>query len=245
MTDRSFKKVLRSCVVLAATMISTSLVLMPSHATAGSNLLLNPGFEQSALDPSGVIGYTNPQPLLPTSWAFEGASALFDHSQNGSHSGRRQAGISGNLAGTSSVCAPPPAGCQSDGPGELAKNTAALAYSATPAWRNALPIPVTQNTNYTASVWQSRSFVSLGGGVAIRVRWLTGAGQPLRIDTVASVTNTHDSPDIPTPWAQISGSVTSPVGAAQAVILLTYTNDLWIGNVVFDDVYFGTTGTTN
>ena len=242
MSNRRFKKAVRSCIVVTAIAMSTAMVLMPSFA-AGPNLLPNSGFESSALDPTGAVGYTNPQPLLPTGWAFEGAAALFDHSQNGNHSGRRMAAISGNASGSRSVCADPPVGCHDNTPANIAKDNAALAYSVEPAWRNAVPVPVTAGTSYTVSSWVSLSFCTIGTGASLRIRWLNGGGAvPIKVDTVARRLQTQFDPvQVPTAWQQITGSAVAPPGATHAVVLLTYTDDAWIGQVMFDDVYFGTT----
>lgn len=234
--DRRFKRLARTAMVFTALCVSSLGAITPSQALGG-NLLPNTSFESSALDtPSGTIGYTNPQPLLPAGWAFEGASVLFDHSQNGSHSGRRMAAISGNASLNRNICVPA-VGCNPNTPANLAKDTAERAFSVQPAWRNALPVAVSAGTSYTASSWTQLDFCSLGTGASLRIRWLNGQ-VPLGVTKVAERVIGFDDG---VAWAPISGNAVAPAGATAAVLLLTYTDDAFIGQVRFDDVFFGTT----
>jgi len=221
---------------IGVTSLALVAALAPSPASGVGNLLPNPGFEDSVLEPIPELQYTQPQPVLPTGWAFEGSAGLFDHSPNGFHTGRRMAAISIPASGNRNVCAQPPVGCHAN-PANIVKDEAEKVYSIGPAWRNAVPVPVSPGS-YTLSVWVSGDIITENEGAVTAVRWLDATGAPVGLSRGPERRTTQFNP-ITGAWVQISGSVTAPGNAAQAVVLLGHSHDLWIGQVRFDDVSFG------
>lgn len=227
------RTVLSSRVALAAAIASVALTLSPGHAAP--NLAPNPGFE-AAVTPVSAPG----QPLLPEGWIFEGAAVLFDHTENEHHSGSRAAGISGSLSGKRRIGLPDPVGFQ-DNPANIAKDATQFVYSTTPCWRTLLPIAVDGNTNYRLRLWTRQSVVTAlpEYGAYTKVRWLDQNNVPLSVSPgPARPWKNGDPTDIPTAWEQISGSMKSPAGARGAVLLLCQADDVWISQVVYDDVEF-------
>ena len=229
---------------LAATAVALLAVgaQMPSHAL-GANKLPNASFEQSALEPAPVPPYTQPQPILPTGWVFEGVAGLFDHSPNDWKTGHRSATISIPASGKSKFCADPPVGCPSPNPADplnIAKAQAALVYSVQPCWRNQANITVNGSTSYTLSMWTRLTLATINEGVFTRVRWLDANGVPISIGLGPShrITNVND---VDTGWLFKSSTLTSPPSAKFAVVMFCATDDDWISNLRFDDVYFGAT----
>jgi hypothetical protein len=202
----------------------------------GPNLLPNPSFEASTIEPAPVPAYTSSQPLLPVGWAFEGAAGLFDHGQHGAHTGKRAISIS-DPAST------PRAFCQQkqcvDNPVNGPRTTAQQYYSETPMWRTQSAIPVTAGKTYQLSVWVSWTLETIGVGAVTEIRWVDGNGVPVGITAgPAFVATDRNSPALA--WTRIAGTVTAPKGASGAVVMLGDGDDAWISSITYDDAYFGT-----
>jgi hypothetical protein len=101
-------------------------------------------------------------------------------------------------------------------------------------------VPVEEGETYRLRSFIVLSVGSIGEGATLSVRWLDATGVPIRQDLVASRLRTPNDPEM-TSWINLSGTVAAPDGAAQAHILLGHTEQIEaIGQVLFDDVYFGT-----
>lgn len=217
---------------IALTLATIALGLAPSQAA--TNLAPNPGFERAPVDV--VPG----QPLLPEGWAFEGAAILFDHSQNVKRTGIRAAAISGSLSGKRRIGLPEPIGFQQN-PVNPVKDATDHVYSTTPCWRTLEPVDVQANRDYTLRVWTQQHVVTALAdfGAVTRIRWVNANGVPLGdVEGPARPWRTGDSDTVPTMWEQIAKEVRSPAGAAGAVLLLCQADDVWISQVVYDDVEF-------
>jgi hypothetical protein len=228
---------LRFALVVAAA--ATALIVSPFRlggATADGGLLPNGDFEQSALEPDALAG-RSPQGVLPTGWAFEGAAELFDHANGGPGASHRMAAISGSLGGKRDVCAQPPVGCNHN-PGTEVKDAARGVYTVDPAWRNAVPVDVVAGHTYTLAADVSWELVTEGEGVIARVRWIGTDGSVVSTSDAWRVVS-NASTSAFRPWGNLAGAVTAPSGATKAVVLLGATEDTWIGQVRFDNAYFG------
>ena len=238
---RGFRGLRRVALALAALML-LPLAAQPGHAAPGPNLLPNASFERSVVEPPAPVPpYTNPQPALPEGWAFEGAAGLFDHSQNDHFgAGRRMAAISIPLSGKRRACIgdPVPETCVDDPTTATRENTAATYYSLPPAWRNALPVTVQGGKSYTLSGYLKVALVTAGEAAILRVRWLDANGLPI---SIANGPRLNSTGEVESGWTLKTGTVTSPALARQAVVLLAHTTDVWLGQVRFDQVYFGRT----
>lgn len=222
----------------ACALAALALAVTPGHA-AGPNLLPNASFERSIVEPPAPVPpYSNPQPALPEGWAFEGAAGLFDHSQNAASSGRRSAAISIPLSGKRRQCVDPAVPCVDDPTTDAKENTAAVYYSIPPAWRNATPVTVVGSKSYTLSAFMKVALVTIGESAIMRVRWLDANGLPISISNGPKLVSAGQAGSA---WTSKTATVTSPAGARQAVVLLGHSTDSWIGQVLFDQVYFGTT----
>lgn len=220
---------------IAASLALPFAVTSSGHAV-GSNLAPNPGFELSPTDPSGA---TTRQPLLPTGWIFEGAAGLFDHSENGKHTGKRMIAISVPASTVREVCQQ--STCV-DSPANTAKDATAKYYSVTPFWRTASAITVTAGTTYKFSVFESRSLATVGiGGAISKVRWVDATGLPI-LETVGPKRIQTAGDAAETQWGDdpMSKNVTAPAGATGAILFLGAADDLFISQIKFDDVFFGT-----
>lgn len=179
------------------------------------------------------------QPLLPVGWAFEGVAALFDHSPHEKKSGRYSAAISIPASGKPRVCADPPVGCHPLDPVNAAKETAATAYSVSPAWRPALPVNVAAGGRYIVSGWMAWQLASIDeGGALVRVRWLDGNGVPLRtVTALKRIARTQlESENLN--WTHFAVAVVAPPGAAKAIPLFGAADDVFLTKVNYDDVSF-------
>lgn len=209
----------------------------PKPVKVGPNLLPNPGFEQSAIEGNpAVAAGSQSQPLLPTGWVFEGATVLFDHSQNVHHTGKRAAAISGSLSGGSDLCEAGPGQCVAN-PTNPAKSALAPAYTLAPHWRTQASVPVTAGRSYLLRFWGSWTTESKGQGLDIGIRWVGSNGVPLSEQTVMQVTGRQDQA-----WLPYSHTVKVPAGATGAVVLFGAIDAVSIGQVVYDDVFFATYG---
>lgn len=223
--------------VAACLTATLAMAVTPGHA-AGPNLLPNASFERSVVEPPAPVPpYTNPQPALPEGWIFEGAAGLFDHSQN-DHvgSGRRMAAISIPASGKRVICADTNVFCEPDPTTSIREQTAAQYYSLPPAWRNALPVAVQGGKTYTLSGWMKVALVTEGEFAIMRVRWLDANGVPIALMNGPRLVSAGQAESA---WTFKSANVTAPSNARQAVVLLAHSTDVWIGQVRFDQVYFG------
>ena len=239
----------RALLITATAAMLPLLFALP--AQTASNKLPNPSFEASAFgsapDAGGAGGVW--QPLLPSGWAFEGSAGLFDHAdERGSgglrsaHGGYRFAAISIPASGKPRVCSGVdpslPNQCAELEPVVDAEDEASLAYSVNPAWRNAEPVSVTGRSSYTLRFWAGWELVSPGAGIFAKVRWLDVSGVPIAMSNGPSKLATPIT-SASLPWTKFEKTVTAPSGAASAVVLLGHTDDVFIGQVRFDDVFFG------
>lgn len=232
----------RAALVVAACLAAGS--VLPSYAATkhapkvvlGPNLLPNPSFEQSVIEPAPVPAYTTSQPLLPTGWAFEGAAGLFDHGQHNAHTGKRAATISDPASGPAQfcqqkTCVPNPI----DGP----RQSAMQYYSESPYWRTLQAVPVTPGKTYQLSTWVAWTLMTIGIGAETQVRWVDGNGVGIAITPGPSlIANARNSPALT--YTKISGQVKAPAGAVGAIIMLGCGDDAWISGINYDDAYFGT-----
>lgn len=247
---------------------AVALLLPGTAAGAGDNLLPNPSFELSVAEGSVALGAgtpqvvspvhgTSPQPLLPSGWAFEGAALLFDHADNNSdalgtrrnaHSGQRYAAISGPVSGKAEQCVDQAGACVPIPLGPVKHDVVSRAYSVDPVWRNVVPVTVTPGQTYLLRAMASTELMTRGTRATTRVRWLSAGGDVLSVSDGASreVRDTDFcAQDVPAPvegsfcWTELAAAVTAPAGAAFAVVLLGSSEDVWIGQIMFDDVFFG------
>ena len=220
---------------LAAVAALAAVTLPSGGAQASGGLLPNGGFEVSAIEPGPAAG-RSPQGVLPEGWAFEGVAGLFDHGNGGPAGSTRFAAISIPAGGKSSVCGPE-VGCHHN-PATEVKEAARAAYTVDPAWRNAVPVAVTPGRPYSLDVDLSWEIVTAGEGAFGKVRWISSAGTVLSTST-AWVVKSSASNWAFRPWGRVTGQAWSPPGAAYAVVLLGATDDAWIGQIRFDNAYFG------
>lgn len=218
----------------AAALVATPLLTGGAQAS-DSGLLPNGHFEESAIEPGPLAG-RSPQGVLPTGWAFEGATLLFDHANGGPGGSKRIAAISGSYGGKRDVCGPT-VGCVHN-PGTEVKDAARPVYTVDPAWRNAVPIAVTPGRTYTLAADVSWELVTEGEGAFGTVRWLGPSGSAIAASKVWRLSSTASS-SIFRGWGRVSGTAVAPAGATHAVVLLGATDDIWIGQVRFDNAYFG------
>ena len=231
---------------LRALAIAAAAVALAPAAPASArvrNLAPNPGFERSVFEPSPVPYGTQPQPLLPVGWVFEGATVLFDHTPNARHSGKRGIAISGSLAPAPKVCDPTlPSPCVSNptynavGPTlERQRGT----YSVRPVWRTEKPIRVRAGTAYTLSYWAAMPTLDASKlprreGAASWIRWVNRNGDVIRVSPGPTMVADGSR----AVWRNPSRSIRAPRGATGAYILLGHTNVTAFTQVAFDDVKF-------
>lgn len=242
---------LASAALLVATAGSAaaapSLAPPPRPPAYGPNLVLNPGFEASALETGPVAPGSLPQPVLPTGWSVEGLTLLFDHSPHTAQSGKRGAAISGALGGGRQICdassgsykcTPNPAYAALQPVEKAALET----FSIRPFWRTAAPVPVTAGKAYRFAVFAIRPSLDpnaqvQGEGAETKVRWTRADGSTI---SVVDGPKHLAGPKRVLGWKEVALNVTPPVGATGAVLLLghsEYTNTS--GQVAFDNVFFG------
>lgn len=201
----------------------------------GRNLVLNPGFEDSRFEAVSATG----QPVLPTDWTVEGATILFDHSQNVFKDGRRSAAISGALGGGRQIC-DGSSGSQVCNPNPAQPVTQAARQR--PWWVTEAPIPVTAGKKYHFSVFAIMPSLNPdagvpGEGVATRVRWIAADKRELATVDGPSLINEKGKRVIG--WKQISATVVAPPGAVGARLLLGHTDYTTTSTqVAFDTVLF-------
>ena len=222
---------------VVALSVTPAVAAKPKPQKPGPNLLVNAGFEDSAFEGNAAVAKGSlAQPVLPTGWSFEGASALFDHSPNVKRSGKRSAAISGSLSTPRTICQN---GTCAENPANGPKDTLAPTYSLTPAWRTLDPVKVKAKTRYTLTAYVGWDLMTFGTAASTKVRWLGADGRVISQVTAASIkSNPRNSALLR--WTKISGVVTAPAGAVSAHVLLSHGDDLFISQVRYDDVYFGT-----
>lgn len=214
--------------------------LAPAEATH-VNLLPNSSFEQTPVPPA-VVSLAFNQPIIPTGWAFEGSAGLFDHYPAGSggrtaHSGARGIAISIPASGRRQICVDPSIPCQNN-PANPVKDATDHVYTVTPHWRTLDPVAVSAGATYRLSFWTQLDFVTLGEGAVSKVRWLNSMGVPIS-ETNGPTRRVQFVQETTTPWEQLSATMIAPTGATRAHVLLGHSDDTWLGQVRFDDAFFG------
>ena len=204
-------------------------------ANLGPNLVSNPSFEESQFEPVAVSG----QPLLPTDWTVEGATILFDHSQNVYKDGKRGAAISGALGGGSQIC-DGSSGSQICNPNPAQAATQELPLR--PWWVTEAPIEVTAGKTYRFSVFAIMPSLNPdagvpGEGVATQVRWV--AADELELVTVDGPSLINQPGKRLIGWKEISADLVAPPDAVGAQLLLGHTDYTTTSTqVAFDTVSF-------
>lgn len=227
---------------LAATLalVATMQPLGASASTA--NLIPNPGFEQAYV-PREVSSLVFNQPGLPVGWAVEGVSSLFDHTPQNPKQGSYAAAISGSYSGPRKDCS---VQC-TDLPGSGERDQIYDTYSVQPSWRTALPIAVKGGKQYRFSSWMRLAIPKDATGAVTRIRWFDANNLPISTakgPSLIAPTNganyvnfaTEKFKDNTTDWTYRAVTVTAPAAAASAVVVLSYTDDAWIGQAVYDQV---------
>ncbi|HUR50404.1 MAG TPA: hypothetical protein VMY88_12870 [Acidimicrobiales bacterium] len=230
---RPFARKFLIALCFVATVTAGSVTAAP--ANLGPNLVSNPSFEESQFEPLSVSG----QPILPVDWTVEGATILFDHSQNVYKDGRRGAAISGALGGGSQIC-DGSSGAQMCNPNPARPVTQEL--SLRPWWVTDAPIEVKAGATYHFSVFAIMPSLNPdagvpGEGVATQVRWLAADGSELVTVDGPSLINQPGKRVIG--WKQISADLVAPPGAAGAQLLLGHSDYTTTSTqVAFDSVVF-------
>ena len=212
----------------------------------GPNLVANPGFEKTSFEAaSGAVAAANNgkgQPILPTDWTVEGATILFDHSENVWKEGKRGAALSGSLGGGRQLC-DGSSGSQQCTPNPAQAATGSLPLR--PFWVTDAPIAVEAGKKYRFS-----TFVILpslnpdagvpGEGAEGRVRWMDASGKVLSTVTGPQLVKTAKRI---IGWKLISADLVAPKGAAGAQLLLGHTDYTTTSTqVAFDVVSFARVG---
>lgn len=210
---------------LAAGLALVSLAGLTARAST-PNLAPNASFEQE-----GVVG------LLPDGWAFEGIAGLFAHSADEHRTGRRSAAIWAPASTNDQYCPPRTRQCVLN-PINLPRDIARTVYSVTPHWRTLDPVEVSNGQIYRLRAHIRMTSATVGEGATIAVRWFDARGFPMSSVVVAERRMRSVDAD-PTPWLEVEGTVAAPLGAVRAHILLGHTDDLSIGRIAYDDVFFG------
>lgn len=222
--------------VFAAGVTAGSVAAAP--ANLGPNLVANPSFEESQFEPVSASG----QPVLPTDWTVEGATILFDHSQNVYKDGRRGAAISGALGGGKQIC-DGSSGSQmcNPNPAQPATNEIPLR----PWWVTDAPIEVKAGKTYHFSTFVIMPSLNPdagvpGEGAATQVRWLDADGGVLVTVDGPSLINEPGKRLIG--WKEISADLVAPAGAAGAQLLLGHSDYTTTSTqVAYDVVVFAQT----
>ena len=207
-----------TALVLVAAVTAGSASAAP--ANLGPNLVANPSFEESQFEPVSASG----QPVLPTDWTVEGATLLFDHSQNVYKDGRRGAAISGALGGGRQICEGS-SGSQVCNPNPAEPATEELPLR--PWWATDAPIEVQAGKTYHFSTFVIMPSLNPdagvpGEGAATQVRWLDEGGAIIATVDGPSLINEPGKRIIG--WKQIAADVTAPPGAIRAQLLLGHSN---------------------
>jgi hypothetical protein len=234
----------KSRTVLPVALVVAALVAAPAGAAAkkpkhkprvvlGPNLVLNASFEDSELEgnPAAAPG-SLAQPMLPTNWRFEGLTVLFDHSPALHHTGKRAAAVSGSLSGGREFCE---TGTCQPSPANPVKDATTSTYTLPPHWKSAAAIPVTAGKAYQLSFWGEWTNITKGQGIDASLRWVDASGAV--VSQVSVLTTTDGGAQ---EWKKFTVTKTvAPAKATGVIVMLGQTDDLWTGQVGFDDVYFG------
>lgn len=210
----------------------------------GPNLVVNPSFEESTVDPATANGF----PVLPVGWTFEGATELFDYNQRIGRTGKRNAAITGALGGGkqfcdhsgptgAETCAANPAYAQTHAVDEGTRGT----YSVRPYWVTAAPIKVVPGARYRFSAYAFMPSLNpdagvVGEGASTAVRWVDASGRGLSVAEGGTVVK---GPKRQLGFKLATADLTAPAGAAGAVLMLGHTDYSHTGTQVdFDDISF-------
>lgn len=219
--------------VFVASVTAGSVAAAPPNL--GPNLVSNPSFEESQFEPVSASG----QPILPVDWTVEGATILFDHSQNVYKDGRRGAAISGALGGGRQIC-DGSSGAQMCNPNPAQPATQEVPLR--PWWVTDAPIEVKPGQTYHFSVFAIMPSLNPdagvpGEGVDTKVRWL-GADE-LELVTVDGPSLINEPGKRIIGWKQISADLVAPPGAVGAQLLLGHSDYTTTSTqVAFDSVLF-------
>jgi hypothetical protein len=214
---------------------ATAATAAAAPSNLGPNLVSNPSFEESQFEPVAVSG----QPVLPVDWTVEGATILFDHSQNVYKDGRRGAAISGALGGGRQIC-DGSSGAQMCNPNPAQAATHEVPLR--PWWVTEAPIEVKPGKTYQFSVFAIMPSLNPdagvpGEGVATQVRWI-GADE-LELVTVEGPSLINQAGKRIIGWKQIQADLVAPPGAVGAQLLLGHTDYTTTSTqVAFDSVAF-------
>jgi hypothetical protein len=239
-------KTLRSAILVLL------VALVPSGAHAGPNKILNPGFETSVLpEPVRQAAFSNglKNGLYAPDWRFEGVTALFDQTGQDPHTGNMAGAISGSLSGPRNECS---VQCV-DVPGSDVRDQVYDRFSVAPAFVSAVPFAVTSGAAYTFSFYVRTSILRDLTGAVTRVRWYDANHLPISTTRGPSLIAPKDGATYLAfangdstqfnahsyGWRLLSKALTAPSTAKFAEVVLGYSDDAWIGQVVYDDVFFG------
>ncbi|HVL32818.1 MAG TPA: hypothetical protein VM600_04475 [Actinomycetota bacterium] len=229
-------------IALAATIVLGGILPTTSANASTVNLIPNPSFESHYL-PQEVVAVAFNQPGIPVGWAVEGVSALFDHTPQNPKKGQYAAAISGSYSGPRKDCS---AGCV-DVPGSAERDTLYQTYSVQPSWRTVQPVPVKSGKMYRFSSWIRLAIPKDATGAVTKIRWFDSTGLQIGASNGPSLIGPTNGAnyatfaagnykDNTTDWTYRAVNVTAPSGATGAIVVLSYTDDFWIGQAVFDQV---------
>jgi hypothetical protein len=240
----------RRVVAVSLAALVSGLAFAPGAHASGPNLIQNAGFEQAYNPQPNVPTDGNQEGGFPVGWAFEGAGLPDHYSATvggpGPYRGTFCAAISDPTSGgrhlhaqTPTQQGVPTATVDQDmTPTNLAKDTAAGAYSVVPGWRPIQALPVVAGSSYTVGGYYSWTDANESvDGVTIRLRWMDANGAPLGVSNF-SVAAGHGQTS--RGWTQTPLFIAvSPAGAAQVVPLFGAMDDNNpVLQVRWDDVYF-------
>lgn len=232
-----------AALALSASVIGgTSALAATKPVKLGPNLVTNPSFEDSTLDPATANGI----PVLPVGWTVEGATIVFDYNQRGGHTGARAVAISGSLAPGKEIC-DASSGAYMCTPNPAAAvtspvNDAALkAFSVRPFWVSQSAIPVVSGKTYRFSMYSIRPSLDpnagvIGEGAVSKVRWVDASG--------ATVTVVDGPMALKTAKRELgfrlsTADLVAPAGAVGAKLLLGHSDyTVTSAQVAFDDIAF-------
>lgn len=232
--------------VLAGLVVAAGSAGAAPKPKLGPNLVSNPGFEESQFEAaSGAVAAVNGgkgQPVLPTDWTVEGATILFDHSENVWKDGKRGAAISGALGGGRQLC-DGSSGSQVCTPNPAQAGTTPLPLR--PAWVTDAPIAVTAGKKYRFSTWIIMPSLNPdagvpGEGAETQVRWLDAGGAVLSRVVGPTLVKTDKRL---LGWKLVSVDLVAPKGATGAQLLLGHTDYTTTSTqVAYDGVVFAQLG---
>jgi hypothetical protein len=121
-----------------------------------------------------------------------------------------------------------------------AKDTASeKAASPMPAWRPLNAVRVVPGTLYNVSGFYKWTLATQNeGGALVRVRWLDTNGVSVGMAVAFSRRAATAADSSGVPWTSFLAQVRPPAGAVQAVPLFGAHDDVFLTQVVYDDVSF-------